>query len=295
LALAYRFVGDQVAYDRLIAKRPTLAAAVGDQLLAVENWVGAIGEYDKLIAGDTTDLHLLANRSLAHRKLGHLPEFATDYSRWVEHDGAADSTVWMHPAALWAYLGNTDRHREYCQKMAERYRLSANAEDTERLLKVMLLEANATELPPEAIEKFTSSLDVIPAGLQVWFYPLAALLNCRQGKYLEAHELLDKTLELEQASPNLYPKSLALAIQALTYANQRDVAKAQQSLDSARQVMSDGLKMSWQADGQLNWETVMDGTRVSHDKLIPEIICRETERLIRAENGAQGLTPPVGE
>ena len=71
-------------------------------------------------------------------------------------------------------------------------------------------------------------------------------------------------------------------MRSLVYAKQKEVAKARASLDQLKQVMSGDLKMKWKADGGLDGSTILKGVRVEHDKLIPEILRREAEKLIQS-------------
>src|SRR5206468_2689838 len=64
---------------------------------------------------------------------------AANYSKLIELNAKADGVAWMASSTLWAYAGETARHRESCQKMYERYRNSTVPNDTERFLKTMLL------------------------------------------------------------------------------------------------------------------------------------------------------------
>ena len=46
--------------------------------------------------------------------------------------------------------------------------------------------------------------------------------------------------------------------------------------------MSLDWKVNWKADDSVEGSTILDGVKVSHDKLIPEILRREAETLILA-------------
>ena len=166
--------------------------------------------------------------------------------------------------------GETERHRELCQKMYERYRNSTPT-DAERFLKMMLLVENGPELPPDSVQRFYDSIDnKMESGLRNWFLATRALLECRKGNYSEAHKWIDEAITLEKASPSIHIKLVALAVQSLTYARQKDVAKARKSLDQVQQLMSQDLKMKWKEDGLLDGSTILNGDSVEHDKLIPE-------------------------
>lgn len=206
---------------------------------------------------------------------------AANYLKLTELNAKADSITWMASPTLWAYAGETSRHRESCQTMYERYQNSTLPNDTERCLKMMLLVENGPELPPEAVRKFYDSFSGnLSDDNRAWFLATQALLECRKGDHAQARKRTDEALALEEKTPNVLIKALAMAVRSLTFARQNEVAKARQQLDEVRQVMSKDLKMSWKADGRLDASTVLNGVSIAHDKLIPEILRREAEGLI---------------
>jgi tetratricopeptide (TPR) repeat protein len=158
---------------------------------------------------------------------------------------------------------------------------------------MMLLVDKGPELPAEAVRKFLASIDDTKAEDRAWFRAARALLECRQGKFPEAHKSVEEALALEKETPNAFIKSVALAVRSLTYAKQKEVAKARASLDQVKQVMSQDLKMTWKADGLLDGSTILNGAIVEHDKLIPEIIRREAEKLLQAASGLPEAKTPA--
>lgn len=192
-----------------------------------------------------------------------------------------DSIAWMVPASLWAYAGETGEHRKSCQQMYERFRGSTVANDIERCLKVMLLVKDGPPLPPDAVQTFYDSFaGKLTDDDRAWFLATRALLECRKGNYADAHQQLNESLDLEKKAPNAFIKALALSIRSLTYAHQKEVEQARNSLQQVKQVMRDDLKMDWNSDGLLKGSTVLEQVTPSHDRLIPEIIRREAEELI---------------
>jgi tetratricopeptide (TPR) repeat protein len=225
----------------------------------------------------------------AHSVLvGDWKNAAAGYSQLIDESKTGDSVAWMAPPALWAYAGDISRHREFCQKMHERFRDSTVPNDTERVLKMMLLVENGPELPPEAVKVFYDSFSGnLSDHNRAWFLATRALLECRKGDYAEAHRQIDDALAIEQKTPNAFVKAAALAVRSLTYARQNEVAKARQHLDEVKQVMSNDLKMSWKEDGRLDESTVLNGVSIEHDKLIPEILRREADKLILGTDDLQ--------
>jgi hypothetical protein len=197
----------------------------------------------------------------------------------------------MVPPALLAYAGETGRHRELCQKMHERFRSKATANDAERCLKMMLLVESGPELPPETVQKFLDSFSgELTEHNRAWFLAAAGLLACRQADYAKAHERVDEALTLESKESNNFIRAAALGVRTLIFARQQEVAQARKSLEHLKQVMSQDLKMSWKADGSLDPSTILKGANVEHDKLIPEILRREAEQLLPA--AAAGVPSP---
>jgi tetratricopeptide (TPR) repeat protein len=242
-------------------------------------------------------LKLRPNDTLLHAAnsvlIGDWKNAAAGYAKLTEPNEKADSAAWMVPPTLWAYAGEFGRHRALCQKMHERYRDSTVPEDTERYLKIMLLVQSGPELPPEAVTKFLASIDHSKGETRAWFTEARALLECRQGKYAEALKSVDEALALLKQTPNASIKCIGLTVRSLTYTKLRDFAKARESLDQVKQVMSKDLKMNWKADGLLDGRTILNGVTVEHDKLIPEIIRREAEKLIQAAAGSPNDNTPA--
>lgn len=283
----------QNAYRRMLDRTAT---AFSKQLDTLNSKNGAdLGPSSKLIASiirrqDAVPEILLKLRpddSLLHAGStvlsGDWKQAAAHYTKTVDANETADSVARMVPPALCAYAGELGPHREWCQKMYEKYRDTTHINDIERTLKVMLLVDNGPELPPNAVKRFYDSFSgVVSEDDRVWFIGSRALLECRKGNYDEAHKQIDEALQLEKTRPNTFAKALALAVQSLTYAHQKDVVNARKALDQTRQFMTDDLKLKWKPDGWLDGSTILDDITVSHDKLIPEVIRHEAEKLIQS-------------
>jgi Flp pilus assembly protein TadD len=202
---------------------------------------------------------------------------AASYSLQVE--ASTDSIAWMVAASLWAYAGDAERHRRICQKMSERCRLE---EDRERILKVMLLIDKGPRLSSDEITAFYASCDSIAAPIRPWYLSSRAFYESRRGKYVAAHQSVEESLAREKDFPYSPIKAVALAVKALTYARQKDVANARQSLEQLNHVMTQEMNMTRRADGTLEGSTVLGGLIPDSNKLIPEILRREAENLIGA-------------
>jgi WD40 repeat protein/tetratricopeptide (TPR) repeat protein len=207
---------------------------------------------------------------------------AASYSRQIEHDSNADSLAWMAAPALWAYVGSAERHRESCRKMCEHFLDSGSPLDIEHCLKLMLAMENGPDVPAEKVQEFYASCDTLAGGMRAWFLGTRAWMECRKGNYADARQHVEESLALEKEHASHDIKALALAVRSLIYAKQNDVAQARASLSELYAVMSQSQKISWKADGLLDGRTILNGATVVHDKLIPEIIRRETEVLIQS-------------
>ena len=207
---------------------------------------------------------------------------AASYSRQIEQEPNANSLAWMAAPALWAYVGNAEQHRNSCKKMCDRFLDSGSALDNEHCLKMMLAMENGPNMTDESVQKFCASIDTTQGGMRAWLLGTRAWLECRKGNYAEARQHVDESLALEGQSPNDDIKALGLAVRSLNYARQKDLAQARASLNELSVVMSQAQRIKWKADGLLDGSTILNGATVLHDKLIPEIIRRETERLIQS-------------
>jgi formylglycine-generating enzyme required for sulfatase activity/tetratricopeptide (TPR) repeat protein len=279
LALQGQLAAAAKAYARLLADAPDpkTKSRIMDEL----------AQFDDVL----TAVHVLHN---------DWKNAAAAFSKQIELNLKAESWQWMKAPTLWAYAGETGRHRESCQKMYARYRNSTIPNDTERCLKMMLIVEPGPELPGDAVKKFYLSIDKTPRQDRAWFLAARALLECRTGQYAVAHKGIDEALAAEKKAvavdkelPNVYVKAFAMAVRSLIYAKQKDVGKARTSLDQLKQVMSGDLKMKWQPNGRLDGSTILKGVTVEHDKLIPEILRREAERVIQAAVGSANPKTPA--
>jgi hypothetical protein len=83
---------------------------------------------------------------------------------------------------------------------------------------------------------------------------------------------------------------MARSVQALIFARQGDAAQARVALDELKSLMATEIKLKWRDDGSLDGSTLLNGERVQHDWLIPEILRREAEQLIGSTQALKGLT-----
>src|SRR5205085_539219 len=147
-----------------------------------------------------------------------------------------------------------------------------------------------SRLPADDVKAFYVSCDNVTGPLRSWYLATRALDECRRGKNVEAHQSVEQSLAAEKEIPNNQAKAVALAVNALTYARQKDLTIARQALDELQQVMTQGMSITWRADGALDGKTILNGLRPEHDQLIPEILRREAEVLISGaarERGAE--------
>lgn len=194
----------------------------------------------------------------------------------------SDSVAWMVPAALSAYGEDPTGHRQMCQRMFERFQKSATEGDIERYLKVMALLPHGPEMPAEFVNKFKASCETVSGHNRVWFLSTRALIECRAENFAEARNLVDQVITVEKEASDV--KLLALAIKSLTYARQKDAANARKSLDELKQFMKEKMNLTWGADGRLDNRSLLSGTSINHDKMIPDTLRREVEQLIKSAN-----------
>jgi hypothetical protein len=207
---------------------------------------------------------------------------AASYSSQLERKPDADSLAWMRAPTLWAYAGDAKHHREWCQKMYERFRNSTDPVDTERSLKTMLALENGPELPVESIERFCASFDRIGGEARAWLLVTRAWLECRRGNHVEAQKRVDEALAQEAKLPQATIKTLALAVRSLIYAKQKNMDQTRKSLDEVKRVASEVLQMKWKADGLLDGSSILTGAFFDHDKLNIDMLRREAEQLIKS-------------
>lgn len=277
ITAAYGQMVDRVAADyhkQLEALSPEKPADIATR----EKLVPAILARDGVLASllklrpDDTQLAML------HAvRIGDWNNAAAGIAKLTEENPKADSVAWMVPGLVWAYAGEHQRHREQCQKVFEKYRDWATANDAGRYLKVLLLVPSEDELPQDAVKKFTDAA----ATYGAWHPSLLAFVRCREGDYVEAHKQLDRAFAQDPKSFTAYMKAWALGVRALTYAKQQDVPQARKTLDELKQFLATDQKLRWNADGSLDGNSILSSAAISHDKLFPEVLRREAEQLLQ--------------
>ena len=157
----------------------------------------------------------------------------------------------MAACVLWAYVEDSDRHRQQVQKMAEHFRPSSDTADAERTVKVMLLRDGGLDIDPPAQDVRGRFAGRHEPGLRKWFVASQALVACRSGRLDEALQLVNQSLLLaeQDGEPRgSYPTLTALAVRAMTLALQHDPVQARPALDELKMLLArSGLK--WNAGG----------------------------------------------
>jgi WD40 repeat protein len=264
--------------------------------------------YDQLLRSrPTPELRALTHRSRGahYLRAGQWGKAADDYAADAELDPAADSMDWMAAAALYAYVGDAERYRSHCLKMSDRFRESPAPPDAERTVKCMLLMGHAfeSELDPEEepIRPFLASLngDRRVVVYRKWFLMTRALLACRNhefGSLAQAQHWVDESkgrAEFLRGDLGL----TQLSVQALIFAKQGRSSDARPLLEELTSRMKTDYGVKWRDDGWLDGETILRGNnnKIYHDLLIPEVLRREVERLIREDaNDATIPKKPAG-
>lgn len=215
---------------------------------------------------------------------------AASISRQVQTN--ADSVPWMVPAVLWIYGGNSEQHSVICRQMYQRFQKSTEPNDRERFLKVMVLMDHGPELPREAVQSFYAACDVANDGTRIWFLATRAIIECRAKNFTEAHKLLDDVMNNENINLGNNEKALYQSVRALIYAHQKDSLNARNALSELEKTMTQQLNMSWNADGQVSSRSILNGIVIEHDKLIPEVLRREADQLLRSTTDTPNTKAP---
>jgi hypothetical protein len=75
-------------------------------------------------------------------------------------------------------------------------------------------------------------------------------------------------------------------VQALIQAKQANAAAAQVTLDEIKSFLATDHHLKWREDGTPDGASVLNGDRVLHDLLIPEVLRREAVELNRGAAAA---------
>jgi hypothetical protein len=151
----------------------------------------------------------------------------------------------------------------------------------------MLLLEHGLDREHPMIDDSAKSLaeGTLEPGLETWFLGTRALLAYRSGDFVVAQQSVNESLQLVQSdggSRGAPPALFALAVQAMIHAKQGDATAAQAILDELKSLMATNHGMKWRDDGTLDGNSILNGDRVQHDLLIPEVLRREAVELINA-------------
>ncbi|MCA9051508.1 MAG: hypothetical protein KDA89_22375 [Planctomycetaceae bacterium] len=302
LAVAYYFLGEKDALDRLLQGHPTAAVCIGDLYAAVENWERAVAEYSIAITPETTDETTLRKRAEAYVELGQwelaksdwleaialnpdLANAAFTQFRDAEHwDGAyafgrklVDSSPtrsdrWLQVSSVAALVGD-EPYRDFCRRCAKQFDGTTNASVAERVIKVCLIRPGVIDpetLPREPLAKALEE-KTLPEGVQPWGWSALALLACRRG---DAEAALNYVEKSESLRHRRVTHLLNLAVLVLAEHQLEHTEKAQQAFEEMSRLFTQER------------DTTRD---LNHDLLIAEILLQECREML--DQPAKGTAP----
>ena len=238
----------------------------------------------------------LRARSSLYAREGQWQSAAEDSNEALNLAPSNDSRDWMAAAALYAYAGDVEGHRKLCTKMKAFFGKAEDSTDPERITKVMLLmetgfehELNVQEYP---VRPLLVSLESDPRYYRHYFLLTRALFECRTGRYEDAQNTI-KDWEREFDQIQGVVMFLKQAVQALIWAKQGvKFEETQNLLEEAKREMETTQQVQWESDGLLDGNTVITSGFLNYDILIPDILCREVERLIANRDNSDPISKP---
>ncbi len=199
---------------------------------------------------------------------------------------SADHWSWYQSGALQAYLERSDEYGNHCRRMLELFGSTQDAYIAERTGKLCLLLPGAApndSRPARLIDKAVGMQPDAP-----WFLLASAIAKYRAGQFRDALERLQRAET--QSGDQRYCNALIELFRATSQhqLGEKDAAKASLEraiglLNSTAPKAKDETAEDESLDYGSNW----------HDRLICEVILREAQALITAEDAVP--TQPGGE
>jgi tetratricopeptide (TPR) repeat protein len=301
LAAAYRHIGDQASFDRLLEQHPQAAAGIGDLYAADEDWQRAIDIYSKLITDDTTDATLLARRAVAYIATEQWDLAKADWLRVIElqpdqlqqafdafckaeqwstavelgqrlvEQTPDDSMLWLKVGAVIVLSGNENAYTEFCQWIARQP--LEKVVFAERAIKSSLLRPSGFDIAALPVDTLTEALDSGTYPDWFWGWQTRSMLAYRSG---DAESAVKYVAKSEEHNP----------IEVAHATNQAILALAQHELGK-----SDEAKAALAEATLLITSLNKDPSNIHrHDLLIAEILFREAESKINGKTDSAAET-----
>jgi hypothetical protein len=201
---------------------------------------------------------------------GRYKEAASFGQRLIEqHPDWPESWTYMNIAAMLLHTGDEAGYQVVCHQMLKRYAEFEQYDVHERTVKTCLLLSNANDLSQLPLEKFSCFLDdgTASEGFMPWGWATRALFAYRSGNM----DLARKHVENSRMNyPSELTEIINSCVMALVHHQQGESPLAEAELNQARKLVARHRHI--------------EESMYSADRLIGEILIREAEGKLKADN-----------
>lgn len=251
--------------------QPAATPAAPETLASIEQELERLA---KQLAVDQQNEGVLHARARLLARLGRWTETA-DTNLRVTKFKPKSRFAWGTSATPMLMAGETDRYREHCLAMVEQFRGTTSADIADTVCKTTLLRPDVVQLKDLPIQTLRNGVnDPKWEQFRPWFVACCALISYREGQHEEAIRWTTR-----MASFQGQPGALALIVRAMSEHKLGQLEAARESLKAAELQIPLILRTLGSADDSTSLPVPI-GT-VDHDWLVPELLRREAERLIR--------------
>jgi serine/threonine protein kinase len=226
------------------------------------------------IAANPNDTSFLRGRAIMYGHVGQFDKMADDLDRLIQFT-PGDHMLYMEAACTRLYLGQTEKYRDLCKRMLQRFAAFPDARIHDRVAKTCLTGPHSIDDIRPVIGIARANIDpaylkTVPGrgDVEALFRLCAAMAEYRGENYQQCLDLLN---EDTQRKIGIEPRATALLFRAMAYRKLKQETEANTELGRALPLFN--RMPSPAAD-------VIDPTDTMQDWLIAQAVRREAESLL---------------
>lgn len=218
---------------------------------------------------------LVVTRANLLARLGRWSESATAFEQLTKLQ-PTNRYGWGVAATPMLMAGEPDRYRAHCRALLEQFPDAPSADIADTICKTALLLPDTIPLKSLPVQKLRDGIkDPTWEAFRPWFVACSALIAYREGQPQEAIRWA-----MQMPDFRSQPGCLALVVRAMAEHQLEQHEAARASLKAAELLIPTQLRVLG-APGDSTPLPVPEGI-VDHDWLVPEILRREAERLLKS-------------
>jgi len=227
------------------------------------------GTVRRLPSGQSLEAEL-ASLALA----GRWPEATLTALQILDQDPTSRFNI-TRVAALQGLTGDTDGYRKLCSRVVEQFADTTRFEVADTVCKITLLHPESPHRDRLPVKVLREALEREMSGdFPKWGWAGLGLVEYRDRRFQEAIACCEKShvASLREGAP----AALAFVIEAMSWHELKEAAKAKEALARATAILEAGRVREGAA------KPAAPPTTIEYDLLVAEVLCREAEKLIEA-------------